>query len=198
MKENIDEIDEFLHLSHDCGIKSVRFMRLKPNKSTLEGRKVQNFIFKHQEQFNNSVRNEFQKKMPYFKKLAERLNITIETGDIQNYDEGLNTAESVINALTKKIFGKRLLPLIAVKGVCLAPWIGQLNITQEGEVLLCCESPYCLGNLNDFTLEEIWNSKKMTEIRTSFRKGYYPCECGPCKGFDFTNYPNNSFRTIHR
>jgi MoaA/NifB/PqqE/SkfB family radical SAM enzyme len=63
---------------------------------------------------------------------------------------------------------------------------------------MCCESNYHLGNLNEQSLDEIWHGPKMTKIRQAFHDGRYPRECGYCRGFGFTNYPNNSFPGVAR
>jgi MoaA/NifB/PqqE/SkfB family radical SAM enzyme len=66
MKENIDEVEDFLRLAHDCGIRSVRFMRLIPNwMSLLRARpKDRDFRFSYREQFNRGVLETFGSRIP--------------------------------------------------------------------------------------------------------------------------------------
>ncbi|MFC1878058.1 SPASM domain-containing protein, partial [Thermodesulfobacteriota bacterium] len=98
-----------------------------------------------------------------------------------------------INGISNRIIGKYILPIKRNEGKCVAPWLGQLRISQEGIVRLCCGTPFVIGNINNATLFEIWNSKKIRNIRKSFKRGIYPKACGYCRGFSIDNYPKNAF-----
>ncbi len=53
------------------------------------------------------------------------------------------------------------------KYACFKPW-NELNIYWDGKVVPCCldyDGKYVLGNLNEESLEEIWNGEKMQELR---------------------------------
>ena len=72
----------------------------------------------------------------------------------------------------------------------------QVYIYPDGRVYLC---PDCLmsmnatiGNLNNNSFEEIWNSKKAQEIRKQILKGNYTNLCNPLQCFSKSNY-NNRF-----
>ena len=55
-----------------------------------------------------------------------------------------------------------------------------LSVLTNLEVRFCpCYLKMTLGNLRDATLEELWNSEKLVEIRSSFARGELP---EPCKG----------------
>jgi radical SAM protein with 4Fe4S-binding SPASM domain len=164
MKENIDEIEDFLKIAHKSGVENVRFMRLKPNQQILQGVKMpdREFEFNYYEQSNSKVKRIFLKRLPYYKKLAGELGIRIGTGSME---------------LAARYFQ---FPFRRRRGICKAPWIGQLQIQQDGSVRPCCHLGYSLGNLNNSTLEEIWNSEDMQRIRTSFQNGRFPWECRSC------------------
>ncbi len=200
MKENMNEVENFLRLANDCGIKSVRFERLLPNWHSMRGAKIKdrNFTFKYFEQSNNKIRADFLRRLPEYQGLADELGVKIEFSSILSPAEKAHTLKETAHSITEALFGRGLLPLSRIRGACVAPWMGQLVINQKGNVRLCCEVSYSLGNLNDSTLPEIWNSRKMRSIRRSFRDGYIPRECGYCSGFFFDNYPNNAFREIDR
>jgi len=200
MKENVDEIEDFLHLTHDCGVKKVRFMRLMPNKLSLKGVKMQDrdFKFNYFKQFNKEVINNFQSKLPAYQNLADQLGVRIEFGSMLSYDVKRNKFKEISNKATEALFSKKFFPLERIKGACIAPWIGQLQINLQGNVNLCCETNCYLGNLNDSSLAEIWNSDKMQHIRKSFKEGYIPKVCGYCRGFGFDNYPENAFVGIDK
>ena len=66
---------------------------------------------------------------------------------------------------------------------CMAPWV-HLNISPSGDVPVCCNiinsKETVLGNVNDNTLEEIWNSTNMKNIRMKMLKGEKIKECSNC------------------
>ena len=88
---------------------------------------------------------------------------------------------------------------------CMAPWVN-IGVVPNGEYTLCCvctnyddegiesnplidqrefhkinkEDKFYLGSVHDSTLEEIWNSDKMKDIRIKMLKGEPVGNCGPC------------------
>jgi radical SAM protein with 4Fe4S-binding SPASM domain len=112
--------------------------------------------------------------------------------------KGINNVKLMINDLTRIASGRNIFPMQKNLGSCLAPWLGQLVISQNGNVRLCCLTDYVLGNLHEASLSEIWNSSRMQRIRRTFHHGYIPRICGFCMGYDFSNYPCNAFREIPR
>jgi MoaA/NifB/PqqE/SkfB family radical SAM enzyme len=199
MKENLPEIEEFLHLAHDCGIRSVRFMHLWPNNDTLKGVTVRGFKFKYLEQYNSQIGREFTENLARYTALASELGIKIEWGDkLNDYSSYSRTLGEVTNKVSHRLVGKWFFPLIPTRGFCAAPWLGQLSINQDGNVRLCCSSSAILGNLYQSSLDEIWRGRRMTKIRQAFHNGHYPHECGYCRGFGLSNYPNNSFLSFQR
>ena len=194
MKENIDEIEDFLKLANYCGIKSVRFMRLNPTLDIIKGVEKRDFNLKYFEQFNKEVVDKFFKNISKYKELASKFNIKIEYGTMNQFEKyGLNSVGDFVNRGMNKFFNKRILPIIPEKGTCIVPWIGQLTVTIEGDVKICVKSSYDIGNLYEKSLEEIWNAKKMQELRGAFHRGRYHKLCGYCKGLDIDNFPNNAF-----
>jgi len=200
MKQNIDEVEDFLRFAHECGICSVRFQLLKPNWQTLKGVrfKDRNFTFRYFEQNNRHIRKKFIGRLPRIKSLSEELGINIEFGSFISQNKKPHPLKEISNTITTGLFSAGLFPVNKIPGDCLAPWIGQPVINQAGNVSLCCSTNYSLGNLYESTLTEIWNSFKMKSIRKSFREGYNPRACGYCHGFNLTNYPKNSFKEAQR
>jgi MoaA/NifB/PqqE/SkfB family radical SAM enzyme len=200
MKENVHEIEDFLRLAHDCGIHSVRFMRLLRTPRILLGIKLRGMTFRYFEQTGKQVDRIFFANLPRYKELATELSIKLEWGD--KVTENPNFAKSIgglINMATNRTINRTYFPLIPPKSAhCAAPWIGQLGIDMWGGVTLCCETKYRIGDLNESSLDEIWNGPKMTEIRQAFHDGRYPRLCGYCRGFGFDDYPNNSFPGIRQ
>jgi MoaA/NifB/PqqE/SkfB family radical SAM enzyme len=197
MRENLEEIEDFLQLVHDLGIKNVRFMRLNPNWQTLKGvRMSPDFTFRYLEQCNKEVINIFHQRFPRYQEIAAQLGVNIRYGTMPSRADAAYNLKRLVNEAAVFMTGERLFPLLRNPGSCLAPWFGQLVIRNDGRVRLCCSANYFLGNLNYESLETIWNGKPMQRIRKAFQKGYIPKICGYCKGWSFDNYPRNSFRRL--
>jgi radical SAM protein with 4Fe4S-binding SPASM domain len=71
-----------------------------------------------------------------------------------------------------------------VKGCSQNRPIERLHVDFEGNVILCCQDwkrEYILGNVNDASILEIWNSKKFNKIREDISgKGNTPELCRKC------------------
>jgi radical SAM protein with 4Fe4S-binding SPASM domain len=66
--------------------------------------------------------------------------------------------------------------------LCAVPWM-HLNFEPNGKVVPCCLTShhnYFAGDLNTQSIEEIWNSKNMKELRKQFLAGEEPKICDTC------------------
>jgi MoaA/NifB/PqqE/SkfB family radical SAM enzyme len=194
MKENIDEIENLLYLAHDCGVKNVRFMRLDAKKETILGLNIRDFKFNYFDQTRPGIINKFKNNFLLYSKIAKDLGITIQDGSINEFNNEASTNfREISNKITYKVIGKKVFPIFPIKGNCIAPWIGQIQVRIDGNVTLCCAPYYDLGNLNDFAFDKLWNSNKMLKIRSIFKRGYLPSLCGYCRGMTIESLPNNSY-----
>lgn len=197
MKENLEEIEDFICLAHDLCIKNIRFMHLNPNWFSFRGVHMSpDFTFKYAEQSNKIVINTFGQRLPRYQEMAAQLGVNIKYGSMPSRVVPAYNLKLLVNEATVFMTGKKLFPFFRNHGSCLAPWFGQLIIRNDGRVILCCSANCVLGNLNHKSLGEIWNSKRIQRIRETFQKGYIPRICGYCQGFSFNNYPHNSFRHL--
>lgn len=73
------------------------------------------------------------------------------------------------------------------------PFTG-LATREDGAVKVCCRS-HPIGNIQDNTLEEIWNNDNMLRIRKQVLTGYRPKECEPC--FNLEDQGVESLRQRH-
>lgn len=199
MQENIDEIEDFLRLAAELGIPEVRFQKLNPNFYSLKGQKMpdRDFHFRYYDQFNRNVMRTFLERKPHLDAVGKELGLNIGWGTMPTkLFQGYNW-KSTVNSASRSLTGRNLFPLQLRKGACLAPWFGQLLVRQSGKVSLCCAAPqYVLGNLNEHSLQEIWNGPRMREVREVFSQGKIPRVCGYCHGFMFENYPSNAFTAL--
>ena len=66
--------------------------------------------------------------------------------------------------------------------ICLAPWT-HLHTWPNNSVYPCCLAPMenPVGNLKNQTLEEVWNSQELKDMRLSMLKGKLPYKtCSKC------------------
>jgi MoaA/NifB/PqqE/SkfB family radical SAM enzyme len=73
------------------------------------------------------------------------------------------------------------------------PFTG-LATREDGAIQVCCRS-HPIGNIQDNTLEEIWNGDNMKRIRRQVITGYRPSECEPC--FSLEDQGVESLRQRH-
>ena len=62
---------------------------------------------------------------------------------------------------------------------CILPWI-HLHVSQNGRVSPCCNNNRYLGNVQENTINKIWNGKKFKELRTQFKNEIPDKRCNHC------------------
>ena len=62
---------------------------------------------------------------------------------------------------------------------CSTPWNGAV-ITGSGEVIACCHPKTRIGNLNEQSLEEIWNGQRYQAFRLAVNSDKSPLVCDSC------------------
>ncbi len=62
---------------------------------------------------------------------------------------------------------------------CVAPW-GGVVVTGDGDVRACCMPETVVGNLNEDSLERIWNGERMQAFRAAVNTPDPPGACGEC------------------
>lgn len=81
--------------------------------------------------------------------------------------------------------------------LCAVPWM-HLNFEPNGKVVPCCLTSYhdyFAGDLNEQTIEEIWNSDNMKQLRREMIAGEEPKICSTC--FDREKVTGESGRIYH-
>lgn len=79
------------------------------------------------------------------------------------------------------------------KTFCMHPFTG-LATREDGSVKVCCRS-HPIGNIQDQSLENIWNNDTMKRIRQQVLNGERPKECEPC--FSLEDQGVESLRQRH-
>ena len=81
--------------------------------------------------------------------------------------------------------------------ICPVPWM-HLNFEPNGKVIPCCLTSvenYFVGDLKTDSIQEIWNSPKMKQLRVDMVTGTEPTICRKC--FDRERVTGESGRTHH-
>ncbi len=81
--------------------------------------------------------------------------------------------------------------------LCAVPWM-HLNFEPNGKVVPCCltsQYNYFAGDLNTQTIEQIWNSDNMKQLRLQMMNGEEPQICNKC--FDREKVTGESGRIYH-
>ena len=81
--------------------------------------------------------------------------------------------------------------------LCVMPWI-HINSEPDGRVIPCCvttDKNYVLGNLKTDSIDSIWNSSNMKQLRVEMISGNEPSICKPCFNLDRVN-DSSSFRSF--
>ena len=61
---------------------------------------------------------------------------------------------------------------------CNEPWLGILAVEVNQDVTFCpCYMKMRLGNLDEQSLEELWNAPQLVELRRDFKAGRLPSAC---------------------
>lgn len=61
---------------------------------------------------------------------------------------------------------------------CTEPWTGGFSVQTNLDVKFCsCYLNTKIGNLRESSIEEIWNSSELQQLRRSFSKGQLPRVC---------------------
>jgi len=64
------------------------------------------------------------------------------------------------------------------KYFCSEPWVGLFSIEISKDVVFCpCFLKMKIGNLKQNTMQEVWNSEELIQLRRSFSKGELPTAC---------------------
>ena len=90
------------------------------------------------------------------------------------------------------------------KVFCVLPWI-HMHIWPNGTTYPCCLSTndYIIGNTNNSSMEELWNSDKMTELRKNILTGNPTSGCKNCYehekngNISMRMNLNNDFKHLH-
>src|ERR1022692_1907398 len=90
------------------------------------------------------------------------------------------------NEFQKKLQGRKIKDLKSAENsqaFCMKPWV-HLFVSQNGTVVPCCLTPWekeqALGDINEKTVEEIWNGAEIRELRLKMLRDEKDSLCWQC------------------
>jgi radical SAM protein with 4Fe4S-binding SPASM domain len=112
-----------------------------------------------------------------FKKYWLNNNIPVQITDLRNRAGDLNSFDELRLEDKKSTFFGKIFNYVMKRMIrgCSTP-LTTFNIMSNGDVILCCDdfsNKLILGNVNESTIKEIWNSKDYKKIREMLFKGEY-------------------------
>ncbi|OGL47694.1 MAG: hypothetical protein A2161_04390, partial [Candidatus Schekmanbacteria bacterium RBG_13_48_7] len=84
---------------------------------------------------------------------------------------------------------------IPYKGFCFEPW-RSLIIKSDGSVPICCYNDEPIGNVNNSSIKQIWNTEKMQRLRTLLKSGNQPVRCKHCPRFAESSVPYYKYKNL--
>jgi MoaA/NifB/PqqE/SkfB family radical SAM enzyme len=76
------------------------------------------------------------------------------------------------------------------RNLCTVPWTSAV-LLGNGDVAACCVPGTVMGNLNENTMEEIWNGPRYRELRTTVNSSKPSPVCAACPMFRKTDNPDS-------
>lgn len=178
MKENIDELPEFIELAHELGAQAVSVKMLKPVDRNLVIKKG-DFCFDYQKQMLDIRSPKFKEIILLCKGKAIELGLEFRAADTGGIQELLRPGAPDIQKRCS-----------APKPICEKAWTDAL-IGIDGSVKFCCnihsegqKQSMAIGNLNNQDFEDIWNGPVAVRMRRQFINGIFPEECSMCSRYD--------------
>ena len=152
LNDNVQEVEKWIDLIHDLGIQKckidVNFKKFFPEYQDSEP-EVPKHYFDIFDVLNNK---------------ASQYNM-----EVCNWE----FTDSIMEEA--RLNRKKKEESFSLKRRCAVPF-ERIEINHNGEVYTCCPSwvnHYCIGNIKENTLEEIWNGEKVKKLRESVLDGSY-------------------------
>lgn len=193
MRENIEELPDFIRLANKLEANSIQIWPLNANSMGIEKRKMTNdFVFYYKQQNLAYYPKITAKFLAKSKKLAKKLNVFI--GDLPAYRFDISENNDLPYPINPDEFDqilsdsnikyninldgeKMILDAEKIKK-CYFPW-STFYITTDGSFAPCLHLIYKggIGNVLKEGIEGVWNNKNMQELRKCIIEGKVPSIC---------------------
>lgn len=116
-------------------------------------------------------------ELEHFKKYWLSKDIPVQITDLRNRSGDLNSFNDIHLDDKKNTLSSKIIRFIMKKIIrgCSTP-LTTFNILSNGDVILCCDdfsNKLILGNVQQSSIKEIWNSENYNKIRDMLFKGNY-------------------------
>lgn len=154
MRSNIPDITKIAELAKEYNIDELVFTNLRIKRD------IENESIRNNPLLIKLLKKELKKAKKIFPKISNKTFIDIE--------------DSVFNKLSRILFKKTKRRI-----KCDYPWT-TLQVCEDGRIKACCVCKDSIGDLNQDSLEKIWNGKEMQKYRKGILTKDYYKECKNC------------------
>ena len=186
MRENVEELPEFIKIAHELDADSVQIWPLNSNSMGIEKRQMQSdFLFYYKQQSLIYYPNLTKEKLEQAKELADKLNVII--GDLPAYSFDFDGEKDIEYPLSPQEFDKYIMQHnleysrdFDGKKIresnnfskCYYPW-ESFYILTDGSFAPCLHLIYKggIGNIVDEGIQGAWNSERMQLLRKNIMAG---------------------------
>jgi MoaA/NifB/PqqE/SkfB family radical SAM enzyme len=176
MRANLDGVCDMIDLCADMGVDFLEVWSLNHvTENSMASWQVRkgNWVFDYAEQMVDGLpRADLQAAVDRFYAHTRARGVPMASLIL---GEGRGTEDFPADAWQLPGGGPKV-PWQADSIVCDLPW-KELRVTYDGDVFACCWGPRPIGNLRTETLESIWTSVAMQEMRTDLIDGVVPFLC---------------------
>ena len=188
MRENLEELPEFIRLAHSLGADSVQVWPLNANSMGIERRQMtQDFLFCYKQQNVAWYPHLTDKMLKESRSLAEELGVPFgnlpsyrfdaEDGEDFPYPLSIEEFEALAKQKDLSMYGidmggnKSDVDIARYKK-CYFPWTN-FYITTDGSFAPCLHLIYKggVGNVLEEGIQGVWNNQKMQQLRSDILEG---------------------------
>jgi MoaA/NifB/PqqE/SkfB family radical SAM enzyme len=186
MRENIEELPEFIKLAYKVGVKDVQIWSLNNVAEDINDKeRADGFVFNYKQQMPKYYPKLTKIMIEQAKEIANKLGIRI--GVIPSYrfdDVNIEDVQYPIGAEEFNVVTESMDNIMVVSNNnkkirnCYFPW-NSIYYTTEGDFAPCLHLVYKGGiaNILERSLQEVWNGIEMQKLRLSIIKGVVPQCC---------------------
>ncbi len=177
LRNNIEEMSDFVELMASCGVEEIRFLTFDPGAPGMD-----RLVPDQDIRVLNRILMET-RKTAHKHALCVRMPMFYRVENDPEYNENLQ-AESGKYPIPDLEKSTRINSSIYVgeSWQCHEPWTTTF-VDIHGIVKPCCLSLMQMGNLNTQTFEEIWHGKIYKELRRTINTDEMPEECRRCREY---------------
>lgn len=193
-RTNIGDLEKFIQLAHDLGVQAeLNNLDVAASYNAIHIRRGQ-YVFDYEKELVTTYPKLYNRHLKRAENLGKKLNVTIHRWGDVTYQKVPPSRFNLFSLLGNSLRGifkshPKPSPLQEIPKtshpkdpsyenlpLCLLPW-SQLVINVKGDASLCCvQGP--IDHLKNYTsIEEIWNSERMCNIRESLIHRKFPPEC---------------------